>query len=84
DSLLDIVVANNGGNNIGILLGYGNGTFRKQITFPTGNNSTPNWVAIGDLNNDGRLDLAVANYLGNNVGILLGYGNGSFAQQVNH
>ncbi|CAF3319218.1 unnamed protein product [Rotaria socialis] len=84
DSLLDIVVANNGGNNIGILLGYGNGTFRKQITFPTGNNSTPNWVAIGDLNNDGRLDLAVANYLGNNVGILLGYGNGSFAQQTTY
>jgi hypothetical protein len=40
-------------------------------------------VAIGDLNADGRPDLAVANANSNYVSILLGNGNGTFASAVN-
>lgn len=39
-------------------------------------------VAIGDLNGDGKPDLAVANSVSNTVSVLLGAGNGSFAPQV--
>ena len=36
-------------------------------------------MAIGDLNGDGRADLAVANTGSDNVGVLLGQAGGTFA-----
>ena len=36
-------------------------------------------MAVGDFNGDGKLDLAVANYSSNTVGMLLGNGAGGFA-----
>jgi hypothetical protein len=78
DSRLDIIVANYGTNNVGIFLGYGNGSFAEQMIFSTGADSAP-WSAVtGDFNKDGQLDLAVANYGTSNVGVLYGYGNGTF------
>ncbi|CAF2841430.1 unnamed protein product [Rotaria sp. Silwood2] len=82
DSRLDIAVANYGTSNVGVLLGYDNGTFSNQMIYETGINSGPNALAIGDFNNDGRLDIAVANYGTNNVGVFLGYGSGTFADQM--
>ena len=35
-------------------------------------------MAIGDLNGDGRPDLAVANFSSDSVSVLLGYGDGTF------
>ncbi|CAF0853554.1 unnamed protein product [Adineta steineri] len=84
DGQLDVVVANYWDFNIGIFLGYGNGTFSTQQIYPTGNLSRPRSVAIGDFNNDSRLDIAVANYGGYNVGVFLGYGNGAFADQISY
>ncbi|CAF4490488.1 unnamed protein product [Rotaria sp. Silwood2] len=84
DSRLDIAVANYGTSNVGVLLGYDNGTFSNQMIYETGINSGPNALAIGDFNNDSRLDIAVANYATSNVGVFLGYGNGSFASQLTY
>ncbi|CAF4324220.1 unnamed protein product, partial [Adineta steineri] len=62
--------------------GYGNaGLSPTAVTYSTGTNSTPCMVAVGDFNNDNQLDLAVANYGVNNVGIFLGIGNGAFGSQ---
>jgi hypothetical protein len=82
DSRLDIVVANSGTNNVGIFLGNGTGTFSSQITYSTGFGSQPYSVGVLDIDNDTRLDIAVANYGTNSLGVLLGYGNGSFASQL--
>jgi len=82
DNRLDIVVANSGNDNVGILFGYGDGTFSSQITYSTGVRSQPSSVIIGHFNNDTRLDIAVANYGSNAVGVFFGYGNGSFASQI--
>jgi hypothetical protein len=82
DTRMDIAVANAGGDNVGVLLGNGDGTFSVQTTFSTGANSAPNAVAVGDFNNDTRLDIVVANYDGNNVGVLLGNGDGTFQAQM--
>jgi len=82
DTRMDIAVANGGGDNVGVFLGNGDGTFAVQTTFSTGANSAPNAVAVGDFNNDTRLDIAVANFDGNNVGVLLGNGDGTFQAQM--
>jgi hypothetical protein len=81
DHYLDIVITNEKYSNIGIFLGYGNGTFATQIKYSTGLNSFPESIAIGDMNNDNHLDIVVANSNTKNVGIFLGYGNGSFTNQ---
>ncbi|CAF1004333.1 unnamed protein product [Adineta steineri] len=81
DTRLDIVVVNYGKNNIGIFLGYGNASFSTQKTYSTGSNSQPYALTIGDVNNDKRLDIIVANYGTNNIGVFLGYGNGTFLAQ---
>jgi hypothetical protein len=59
-------------------LGYGNGSFAKQMTFSTGTNSAPWSTVAGDFNKDGKLDLAVVNSGASNVGVLYGCGNGTF------
>ena len=79
DSRLDLVVTNTGGNypvccnpggdQVSVLLGNGNGTFGAAINYTVG--TTPFQAAIGDLNGDGRLDLATANWDGGNASILL-------------
>jgi hypothetical protein len=79
---VDIIVVNSGNDNVGVFLGYGNGLFANQTTYPTGRR--PLSVAVGDFNNDIRLDIVVANFDSNNVGVLLGYGNGSFGNQTTY
>jgi predicted Zn-dependent protease with MMP-like domain len=84
DTILDIVIVNYGTNNVGVLLGYGNGSFRKQTTFSTGSNSHPYSIAIGDYNKDNQLDFAVANSGTKNVNMFLGNGTGMFARQTTY
>jgi hypothetical protein len=84
DNQLDIAVANSGTNNIGILLGYGNGSFANQMAYSTGSGSFPSCIMVGDFNNDHYLDIIVANSDTDNVGIFLGYGNGTFAAMITH
>jgi hypothetical protein len=38
-------------------------------------------VTVGDFNNDSHLDIAVANFGTNNIGVFHGFGNESFATQ---
>ncbi|CAF1150131.1 unnamed protein product [Adineta steineri] len=78
DNHLDIVVANSGTNNIGVFLGYGNGSLGPMVIYSTGDDSAPYAVAAGDFNNDNQTDLVSANFGTNTIGILFGFGNGSF------
>ncbi len=84
DDHMDIGVANSGTDNIGIFLGYGRISFASQKVFLTGPNSFPYSITAGDFNNDTFLDIVVANYNSNNVGVFLGRGNGSFANQTSY
>jgi hypothetical protein len=80
DGKLDMVVVD-GGNQVTILLGNGNGTFQAPKHSPAG--SQPTTVAIADLNHDGKLDLVVANGT-NHISVLLGNGNGTFKSPVSY
>jgi FG-GAP-like repeat len=82
DGKLDLAVANNGSNNVSVLLGNGDGTFQPALNFTVGSN--PSSVAVADFNGDGKPDLAVANNDGNNVSILLGNGTGTFQAAVSY
>ncbi|MDX6365948.1 MAG: hypothetical protein QOK30_1024, partial [Nocardioidaceae bacterium] len=79
DGKLDLATANSGTNDISVLMGNGDGTFVTPAThFSTGSNSNPNSLAIGDFNEDGKLDLAVSLSDPGHVAVLLGTTPGSF------
>jgi hypothetical protein len=44
----------------------------------------PQWILSADLNNDNKLDLATANYVDNDVSLLLGNGDGTFQNQLGY
>src|SRR5438128_8278020 len=80
DGIADLAVANNGSNNVSVLLGKGDGTFGAAIHYAAG--SGPNSVAVADLNGDGIPDLVVANTGSQSGSVLLGNGDGSFQAAV--
>src|SRR5262249_54936840 len=69
DGNLDVVVANLGNNNLGVLLGRGSRTVPPHKILPVGKN--PVARATGDLNLDGVPDLVVVNSANNNVSVFL-------------
>jgi hypothetical protein len=80
DGNLDLVTANKSDNDISVLLGNGDHTFRQAVTYNVGNQ--PVAVAMGDFRHDGNLDLVTANKSDNTVSVLLGNGDGTFQQAV--
>jgi hypothetical protein len=76
DGRLDLAVANNGSDDVSVLLGNGDGTFRPAVSYPVGD--FPWSVAVGDFDGDGKLDLAVANAGSHTISVLLGKGHGKF------
>ena len=100
DGHADLLVANqcpsvgicqqNNDSVVGVLLGNGDGTFQAAVPYSTGGQPAY-WVATGDFNGDGHLDLVIANQcvtLGNctsgGVGVLLGNGDGTFGTAVTY
>jgi predicted NUDIX family NTP pyrophosphohydrolase len=57
------------------------GTFSPATRYPVGN--SPRSTAVADFNGDSHLDLAVANFFGDNVSILLGAPGGTFGAATN-
>jgi FG-GAP-like repeat/FG-GAP repeat len=85
DGRLDLALSNYNiarGNSVTVLLGKGDGTFRKYVTYQTG--SAPEYVATADLNGDGILDLVTANEVADTVSVLLGKGDGTFQPNVDY
>lgn len=108
DHVLDLVVANecpgstpcsntNSTNGtVAVLRGKGDGTFQKAVLYNSGG-VFPMWVAVADLNGDGKPDIIVANLCPNQtncrpstskahgaIGVLLNNGNGTFKAAVDY
>jgi hypothetical protein len=77
DGVLDLVVGHDALGVISLLFGVGDGTFGPAVNLPIG--SAPASVEVGLIDGDGHLDLAVR-YDGPLTAILLGAGDGTFAQ----
>jgi hypothetical protein len=80
DGNLDIVITDYSTGTAQIFNGDGTGNFTAGTPFSTdlGGNTDPYAVVAADLNNDGHTDLAVLNYSGYDVGILLNDGSENF------
>ena len=73
DSNLDVALANTAGT-VHVYLGNGSGGMSAAAgsPFPTGGTAAPGALAVGDIDGDGRLDLATANTGTDNVSLFLG------------
>lgn len=81
DGADDIAVANGGG--IAVFFGHRDGSFSAPASYVHGFGMP--WLAVGDVNKDGILDLVTANYNGaGSVSVLLGKGDGSFLSTSNY
>ena len=86
DGNIDIVTTNLEGGNVTILLGNGKGNFYEAPGSPFPCGDSPFGFAIGDLNADGKPDLAIINSPAstadrtgkNGLTVLLGDGRGKF------
>src|SRR5262245_11597512 len=79
DRKLDVVTANEGGDDITVLLGDGRGRFKQAVGATFAVRAPISFAAMGDLNKDGNIDLALAQHEGSyEVIILLGDGEARF------
>ncbi|CAF1319758.1 unnamed protein product [Adineta ricciae] len=83
DKQLDIAFIETNVQQMGIMIGFGNGSFAISDLISTGNNSYPFDLIATDFNNDSYSDVAIVNYCEHYIAIFLGYGNGSFLPQTN-
>jgi hypothetical protein len=72
----DLAVANEGSDNVSILLGNGFGQFTAGTTVPVGD--APSSIVAGQFNGDAFTDLAIASVGNDNIAIKLGDGSGGF------
>ena len=92
DGYLDLATANSLSNDVSIALGQGDGSFRvqqqlgetgdteKPLTFGVG--QSPISIVAADFNQDGQIDLAVANSASHDISVLFGRGDGTFEPEL--
>ena len=78
DGKPDLAVVNRVSDNVTVLLGDGSGGFTAVSSGALFPGFYPLSVAVGDFNGDGKPDLAVAQFEGDTVTVLLGNGSGGF------
>lgn len=78
--------------SVAVLFGNGDGTFQTAVSYGS-DGTAASFIAVKDVNGDGKPDLLVANACGNDgeygcmigsLGVLLGNGNGTFRAAVNY
>jgi hypothetical protein len=88
DGKLDLVVTLESGivpdtsDSVAVLLGKGDGSFSTPQGYAVG--TTPNALAIADLDGNGTLDIVTGNSGSSSVSVLLGRGKGAFATAVQY
>ena len=84
DGNLDLVVTSldTTGWSYTVLLGNGDGSFQAPVFYPQNVQSQDPLIAVADFNNDHKADLAIAAGNAQDLAVLLGNGDGTFAPPV--
>ena len=81
DGRPDVATINGSASNVSVFLRQAAGGFAQEAGSPISVGSGPSGAAVGDYNGDGRADLAVSNFAGQNVSVLLRQPGGGFAPE---
>jgi len=77
---LDLIVGSFDVNKIAVLLGNGDGTFQSPVFYTAGSSGNASTsLTTGDFNDDGKVDVAVADNKDNTISIFLGDGSGALS-----
>ncbi len=82
DTRPDVVAVNGTSSTVSVLLRQPAGGFAQETGSPLTVGSGPNFGAVADFNADNRPDVAVANYVGGSVSVLLRQPGGGFANEA--
>ena len=80
DDEVDLATVDSDDDTVTVLLGDGDGTFTEATGSPIAVGDAPTALSTADLDGDETLDLAVANFLDEDVTVLLGDGDGTFTE----
>lgn len=79
DGKPDLVVVDEVGDWLSVLLGNGNLTFQNASVLDVGGGTLPHGVVLADFNGDRNLDIACSGTLQDKVTVFAGTGSGAFA-----
>ena len=82
DGKVDIVLGGSSNGNPYFFKGNGNGTFQAPILVPSLHPGTHNAIDAYDLNNDGKVDIVLADYTGRTLWFYPGNGDGTFGART--
>lgn len=78
----DLVVANEGSDDVMIFLNNGSGTFGTATTIGVG--AGPRDLVAADVNGDGQVDLVTADSGNAGISVILNFGSGAFSTAIPH
>jgi VCBS repeat protein len=79
DGRPDVATINGTSSNVSVFLRQAGGGFAQEAGSPIALGSGLSEAAVGDYNGDGRVDLAVSDFVGGSVSVLLRRSTGGFA-----
>jgi len=85
DGTPDLIVSNYADDTVWVMLGAGNDAFGSPAIYPTTSGpgfAGPGPPVVADVNGDGIPDLLYPNYVGRDVAVRLGKGDGTFGAQT--